>query len=121
MKHNRASTAASCMLMIAALAFALPVACREKPHEIRNPEILGTWKGGGQTVELFKDGTITLGTNWETAQATGKYAFIDDDTITVKFKSSPAQDYIFSLSGDNLIVTRTDGTLIGEYRRVTQR
>lgn len=107
-------------MMIAALAFALTVACREKPFEIKNPEILGTWKGGGQTVELLKDGTITLSTTWETEQVTGTYAFSDDDTITVTFKSSPAQDYVVSLSGDNMMVTRTDGTLIGEYKRITQ-
>jgi hypothetical protein len=109
------------MLMAAVLAFAMPLACRGKPPEIKNPEILGAWKGGGQTVELFKNGEITLGTNWGTKQATGKYEFIDDDTIKVKFKSSLAQDYIFSLSGDNLIVTRTDGTLIGEYKRIKQQ
>jgi hypothetical protein len=80
--------------------------------------MLGAWQDGGQTVELFKDGKITLGTNWGTQQATGKYEFIDDDTIKVTFKSSMPQDYTFSLSGDNLIVTRTDGTLIGEYKRV---
>lgn len=109
------------MLMVVGMAFVMPVACREKPPEIKNPEILGAWQGGGQTVELFEDGKITLGTNWRTKQATGKYEFIDDDTIKVKFKSSLAQDYIFSLSGDNLIVTRTDGILIGEYKRIKQQ
>jgi hypothetical protein len=106
------------MLTVALLAFSLPVACTENPPEIKNPEVLGAWQDGGQTVELFKDGEITLGTNWGTKQATGKYEFIDEDTITVKFKSSSPQDYNVSLSGDNLIVTRADGTLIGEYRRM---
>jgi hypothetical protein len=109
------------MLMVALLAFSLPVACKENHLESKNPEILGAWQGGGQTVELFKDGKITLGTNWGTQQATGTYEFIDDDTIKVKFKSSPPQDYTFSLSGDTLIVTRTDGTLIGEYKRIEEQ
>jgi hypothetical protein len=109
------------MLMVAVLAFSLPVACKENPPDIKNPEILGAWQGAGQTVELFKDGKIVLRTNWGTQQATGTYKFIDDDTIKVKFKSSPPQDYTFSLSGDTLIVTRTDGTLIGEYKRVKKQ
>lgn len=109
------------MLTVALLAFSLPVACKEKPPEIKNPEILGVWQDGGQTVDLFQDGKITLGTNWGTQQATGTYEFIDDDTIKVKFKSSPPQDYTFSLSGDTLIVTRTDGTLIGEYKRIKKQ
>jgi len=112
---------AFCMLMMSVPAFILPVACRGKPPEMKNPEVLGAWQDGGQTVELFKDGKITLGTNWETKQATGKYEFIDDDTIKVTFKSSMPQDYTFSLSGDTLIVTRTDGTLIGEYKRIKKR
>lgn len=109
---------AFCMLMMAVPAIILPAACRGKPPAIKNPEVLGAWQGGGQTVELFKDGKITLGTNWGTKQATGKYEFIDEDTITVKFKSSSPQDYNVSLSGDNLLVTRADGTLIGEYKRI---
>jgi hypothetical protein len=108
------------MLLLAVLAFAVPVACREKPPEIKNPEILGAWQGGGQTVVLFKDGTITLATNWKITGSTGNYEFIDDDTITVKFKGSLPQDFNVSLSGDNLLVTGTDGTLIGEYKRVGQ-
>jgi hypothetical protein len=106
------------MLMVALLAFSLPVACKENPPEIKNPEILGAWQSAGQTVTLLKNGEIILGTNWGTKQAAGKYEFIDDDTIKVKFKSSPPQDYNVSLSGDNLIVTRADGTLIGDYKRV---
>lgn len=120
MKHNRSSGAVFGMLMVAVLALSMAVACREKPPEIKNPEILGAWQGGGQTVVLFEDGTITLATNWKLKGATGKYEFIDDDTITVKFKGSLPQDYNVSLSGDNLLVTRTDGTLIGEYKRVGQ-
>ena len=96
------------MLMTALPAFILPSACRGKPPEIKNPEILGAWQDGGQTVELFKGGQISLGTNWGTQQATGTYEFIDDDTIKVRFKSSMPQDYTFSLSGDTLIVTKPD-------------
>jgi len=107
------------VLAVAVLS-SLLAGCREKAMEIKNPELLGTWKGGGQTVALFEDGTITLATTWKIKGATGKYEFIDDDTITVKFKGSLPQDYNVSLSGDNLLVTRTDGTLIGEYKRVGQ-
>ncbi len=118
MTSNRLCVKAFCMLMVAVMASALPVACREKPPEIKNPEILGAWQGESQVVELFKNGEITLGTNWGTKQATGTYEFIDDDTVRVKFTSSLPQDYIFSLSGDNVLVTRTDGALIGEYKRI---
>ncbi len=121
MPVTRSSVQAFCMLMMALPAFILPAACRGKPPELKNPEILGAWQDGGQTVELFKDGQISLGTNWGTQQATGTYEFIDDDTIKVTFKSSMPQDYTFSLSGDTLIVTRTDGTLIGEYKRIKKR
>ncbi len=120
MTSNRLCTNVFCMLLLAVLACAVPVACREKPPEIKNPEILGAWQGGSQMVVLFRDGTITLATNWNIKGATGKYEFIDDDTITVQFKGSLPQDYNVSLSGDNLLVTRTDGTLIGEYKRVGQ-
>ncbi len=104
-------------LALAMLAF-IPPACKGKPPEIKNPESLGAWQDGDQTVELFTDGRITLGTDWGTQPATGKYEVVDDDTIKVTFKGSKSQDYTFSLSGDNMIVTRTDGTLAGEYKRV---
>lgn len=117
----RSASKAFFMLMVAVPALSLPVACKEKPPEIKNREILGAWQDGGQTVELFQDGKMTLGTNWGTQQATGTYEFIDDDTIKVTFKSSMPQDYTFSLSGDTLIVTRTDGTLIGKYKRIKKQ
>ena len=72
----------------------------------------------GQTAELFPDGKITLGADWQSKQSTGRYDFVDEDTIRVRFKSSRPQEYNFALAGDNLKVTRADGTLVGDFTRV---
>jgi len=120
MMRFRSLCAVSCMLVVALFFTAMLISCTKKAFEIKNPEVLGKWEGGGQTVELFRDGKVTLGTDWKSKQSTGSYEFIDDDTIRVRFKSSRPQDYNFSLSGDSLMVTRADGKLVGEYKRVNQ-
>jgi|GEM_PF-2543951 len=118
MTRYRSSGAVSCMLLAALLSAALLASCKEKPFELKNPAVVGKWEGIGQTAELFPDGKITLGADWQSKQSTGRYDFVDEDTIRVRFKSSRPQEYNFALAGDNLKVTRADGTLVGDFTRV---
>jgi hypothetical protein len=113
--------AVSCMLLAAVFSTVLLASCKEKPFELKNPAVVGKWEGIGQTAELFRDGKITLGTDWQSKQSNGRYEFIDEDTIRVRFKSSKPQEYTIALTGDNLKVTRADGTLVGEFKRVNQQ
>ena len=118
MMRSHSLCAVSCMLLVAALSMTMLTSCKKKPFELKNPAVVGKWEGIGQTAELFQDGKITLGTDWKSKQSTGNYEFIDEDTIRVRFKSSRPQDYNISLTGDNLKVTRIDGTPVGEFKRV---
>ncbi len=121
MTGYRLLSAVPCMLLAAALAIATLTSCKEKPFELKNPALVGTWETIGQTAELFQDGKITLSTDWKTKQATGRYEFMDEDTIRVRFKSAKPQEYNIALTGDTLKVTRADGTLFGEFKRVAQQ
>ncbi len=113
--------AVSCMLLAAVFSAALLASCKEKPFELKNPAVVGKWEGIGQTAELFRDGKISLGTDWQSKQSNGRYEFIDEDTIRVRFKSSKPQEYNITLTGDNLQVTRADGTTVGEFKRVSRQ
>ena len=121
MTRLRLLCAVSCLLLAAVLSTAMLTACKKKPFELKNPAVVGKWEGVGQTAELLRDGKITLGTDWKSKQSTGSYEFADEDTIRVRFESSRPQDYTISLTGNVLKVTRADGTLVGEYKRVNQQ
>jgi hypothetical protein len=113
--------AVSCLFLVVLLSAALLASCKKKPFELKNPALVGTWKGAGQTVEFFRDGKITQVADGKSKQSTGSYEFIDEDTIRVRFKSSRPQKYNISLTGDNLKVTRVDGTPVGEFKRINQQ
>jgi len=108
------------VFLVVLLSAALLTSCKKKPFELKNPAVVGKWKGAGQTVELFRDGKITLVVDGKSKQSAGSYSFIDEDTIRVRLKGSRPRDYGLSLTGDILKITRTDGTLIGEFKRVSQ-
>ena len=112
--------AVSCMLLASVLSTAMLTACKKKPFELKNPAVVGKWEGVGQTAELFRDGKITLVADGKSKQSAGSYEFIDEDTIRVRLKGSRPRDYSISLTGDILKITRTDGTLVGEFKRVSQ-
>jgi len=112
--------AVSCVFLVVLLSAALLASCKKKPFELKNPALVGKWKGAGQTVELFRDGKITLVADGKSKQSAGSYEFIDEDTIRVRLKGSRPRDYSISLTGDVLKITRTDGTLVGEFKRVNQ-
>ncbi len=120
MRRFRLLCAVSCMLLVALLSAALLASCKKKPFELKNPALVGKWKGVGQTVELFRDGKITLVADGKSKQSAGSYEFIDEDTIRVRFKGSRPRDYSIALTGEVLKITRTDGTLVGEFKRVNQ-
>jgi hypothetical protein len=121
MTRLRSLCAVSCMLLAAVLSTAMLTACKKKPFELKNPAAVGKWEGVGQTAELFRDGKITLVADGKSKQSKGSYEFIDEDTIRVRFKSSKLQNYNISLTGDNLKITRADGTPVGEFKRVNQQ
>ena len=108
------------MLLAAVLSTAMPTACKKKPFELKNPAVVGKWKGAGQTAEFFRDGKINLVADGKSKQSAGSYEFIDEDTIRVRLKGSRPRDYSISLTGDVLKITRTDGTLVGEFTRANQ-
>jgi len=108
------------VFLVVLLSAALLTSCKKKPFELKNPALVGTWKGAGQTVELFRDGKITLVADGKSKQSAGSYEFIDEDTIRVRLKGSRPRDYSISLTGDILKITRTDGTLVGEFQKVSQ-
>jgi len=108
------------VFLVFLLSAALLASCKKKPFELKNPALVGKWKGAGQTVELFRDGKITLVADVKSKQSAGSYEFIDEDTIRVRLKGSRPRDYSISLTGDVLKITRTDGTLVGEFKRVNQ-
>jgi hypothetical protein len=93
------------------------ISCRKKTPEIKNPAILGKWKGDTHTVEMFKDGKVILTDKIKKEQATGSYEFIDDDTVRVKLKGSKQKEFKVSISQDKIIVTRADGVFVAEYKR----
>jgi hypothetical protein len=120
MTRLRSLCAVSCMLLAAVLSTAMLTACKKKPFELKNPAAVGKWEGVGQTAELFRDGKITLVADGKSKQSKGSYEFIDEDTIRVRFKGSRPRDYSIALTGEVLKITRTDGTLVGEFKRVNQ-
>ena len=109
MMTSRSLFAVCCIFML--------ISCRKKTPEIKNPAILGKWKGDTHTVEMFKDGKVILTDKIKKERATGSYEFIDDDIVRVKLKGSKPKEFKVSISQDKIIVTRADGVFFAEYKR----
>ena len=117
MMTSRSLFAVCCILVFAVGCIFMLISCRKKTPEIKNPAILGKWKGDTHTVEMFKDGKVILTDKIKKKQATGSYKFIDDDIVRVKIKGSKPKEFKVSISQDKIIVIRADGVFVAEYKR----
>lgn len=115
---SRSLFTVSCILVFALCCILILISCRKKTQEIKNPAILGKWKGDTQIVEMLEDGKVILTDKLRKERVTGSYEFIDDDIVRLKLKGSKQKDFKVSISQDKLIVTRTDGDFVAEYKRV---
>ena len=94
----------------------LLVSCSSKPEDA----IIGKWSeiDGDRTMELFKDGTITVADT--PMNMAGKYTFVDRDRIKVELGGlgALAGPYVatVAISGDELTWTMPDGD-VSKYRR----
>jgi len=89
------------------------------------PYIVGNWKEIGKTatLEFWKDGTFKAIDNQRMA-VSGKYTLIEPGNVRFEIfrQGSPSEivNGTFSIQGDVLTVTSTDGKEIERYKREKQ-
>ena len=66
--------------------------------------LIGKWKGAGQTVEVFEDGTVLHKDKFKN-KTNGKYEFIDDNIIRIEYEGFQKQEYKASVYQKKLLLT----------------
>jgi len=105
-------------LLVVLTAIALFVSCSAKSSILGKWQEFGAKTGDNETLEFFKDGTVSLVSKRMTLA--GKYSFVDDDRIKLELGGigALAGPVIMrvSISGGELRLTDTKGE-ISTYRR----
>ena len=95
-------------------------ACQEQqigtPVTEKTP-LVGKWKSGSRTFEVFEDGKLVLSDTVKKESTTGSYQFINDIVFRVKLGALGIHDYKAYIHEDELFLTSLDGESFIGYTR----